>query len=276
MLRAGAAWGTLCGGGAAAHALSCPPQVATRAAVLLLFRQRRPACRPAPSSHCAAQPAPPSYLPATQAQPSYDSPERRAYEQVGFLSKQCLQCSPAGSHAPAQRGSACTAAALPAAAVGDACARARCLAHPCVQVLRRLLRMPSAPALLLLMSYPWWQSYGDGISAGLFYREPETELTVLGQASKGGGPRAHMVLRLLLQTGRSQQEPAAGDPSSRCAVAPMPPQCKTLQHRHLCFAQSTSCESRLAPAAVLRFAGALAAGGRLAADAGGNRRLPGE
>ncbi len=51
------------------------------------------------------------------------------------------------------------------------------------QLLRRLLLLPSKPAVILLQAYPWWMSFGDGFWQGLYYREPETELTVLGQVS---------------------------------------------------------------------------------------------
>lgn len=51
------------------------------------------------------------------------------------------------------------------------------------QVLRRLLRLPSKPAVLLLQTYAWWFSHGDGIPEGLYYKEPEIEMTVLGQVS---------------------------------------------------------------------------------------------
>lgn len=49
------------------------------------------------------------------------------------------------------------------------------------QLLRRLLQLPSKPAVLLLQHYPWWRSPRDGVPQGLYYREPETEMTVLGQ-----------------------------------------------------------------------------------------------
>ena len=51
------------------------------------------------------------------------------------------------------------------------------------QLLRRLQAMPSQPSLLLLQLYPWWQAFGDGVTQGLYYREPENQMTVLGQAS---------------------------------------------------------------------------------------------
>lgn len=53
------------------------------------------------------------------------------------------------------------------------------------QVLRRLLLSPSKPAVVLLQMFPWWRSPGDGVPDGLYYREPETEMTVLGQVTHG-------------------------------------------------------------------------------------------
>ena len=51
------------------------------------------------------------------------------------------------------------------------------------QMLRRMLQRPSQPTLLLLQYYPWMRSFGDGVTQGLYYREPETEMTVIGQVS---------------------------------------------------------------------------------------------
>ena len=62
-------------------------------------------------------------------------------------------------------------------------------------LLRRLQAMPSRPAVLLLQMYPWWQAFGDGATQGLYYREPETEMTVLAQASW----RACLLPNLLLR-----------------------------------------------------------------------------
>lgn len=50
-------------------------------------------------------------------------------------------------------------------------------------MLRRMLQRPSQPTLLLLQYYPWMRSFGDGVTQGLYYREPETEMTVIGQVS---------------------------------------------------------------------------------------------
>lgn len=84
------------------------------------------------------------------------------------------------------------------------------------QVLRRLLRMPSTPAVLLLQAYPWWQAFGDGVTEGLFYREPENELTVLGQ------------VRPAPQAGRLQPRARS---SWRC-LSRCPRPCATLFERH--------------------------------------------
>lgn len=52
------------------------------------------------------------------------------------------------------------------------------------QLLRRLLLLRSQPAVVLLQAYTWWCSFGDGILQGLYYREPEIEMTVLGQVTR--------------------------------------------------------------------------------------------
>ena len=51
------------------------------------------------------------------------------------------------------------------------------------QLLRRLMLLPSKPAVLLLQAYPWWMSFGDGLWQGLYYRKTETEMTVLAQVN---------------------------------------------------------------------------------------------
>ena len=51
------------------------------------------------------------------------------------------------------------------------------------QLLRQVQSIPSQPSVLLLQVYPWWQAFGDGVTHGLFYREPESEMTVMAQAS---------------------------------------------------------------------------------------------
>lgn len=57
-------------------------------------------------------------------------------------------------------------------------------------IVRHLLRMPRAPALLLLHVYPFNQAGGDGVTEGLFYREPEGQLTVLAHVrARMGGAR---------------------------------------------------------------------------------------
>jgi hypothetical protein len=52
---------------------------------------------------------------------------------------------------------------------------------PFERLLRRLLLLPSKPAVLLLEFYPWWMSFGDGVFQGRFNRQPEIDQTVLGQ-----------------------------------------------------------------------------------------------
>lgn len=48
--------------------------------------------------------------------------------------------------------------------------------HSYEALLRQLLSLPSRPAVVLLHHYPWWKAAGDGLSSGLFYREPEGQL----------------------------------------------------------------------------------------------------
>ncbi len=52
-------------------------------------------------------------------------------------------------------------------------------------LLRSLLALPGAPAVVLLHHFPWFKAAGDGRSAGLFYREPEGQLTLLSQVWGG-------------------------------------------------------------------------------------------
>jgi len=47
------------------------------------------------------------------------------------------------------------------------------------QLVRKLLQLPSKPAVVLLHHYAWWMSSGDGKQQGLFYSEPEGQYTVL-------------------------------------------------------------------------------------------------
>ncbi|KAI7842255.1 hypothetical protein COHA_003896 [Chlorella ohadii] len=48
-------------------------------------------------------------------------------------------------------------------------------------LLRKLLRMPRSPAVVVLHHYGWYHSAGDGISAGLYYRAAETHLSTMAQ-----------------------------------------------------------------------------------------------
>lgn len=60
-------------------------------------------------------------------------------------------------------------------------------------LLRSLLALPGAPAVVLLHHFPWFKAAGDGLGAGLYYREPEGQLTLLSHVrgrGRGQGPRA--------------------------------------------------------------------------------------
>ncbi|KAI3430747.1 hypothetical protein D9Q98_009159 [Chlorella vulgaris] len=49
------------------------------------------------------------------------------------------------------------------------------------QLVRKALRLPSRPAVLLLHSYAWYYAFGDGATGGLFYPITEGHLTMLSQ-----------------------------------------------------------------------------------------------
>lgn len=53
------------------------------------------------------------------------------------------------------------------------------------QLLRRLLARKRPPAVVILHHYAWWYSPGDGVDRGLFYREPESALSVFSNVSCG-------------------------------------------------------------------------------------------
>lgn len=55
------------------------------------------------------------------------------------------------------------------------------------QLVRKALRLPSRPAVLLLHSYAWYYAFGDGATGGLFYPITEGHLTMLSQASSRAG-----------------------------------------------------------------------------------------
>lgn len=63
------------------------------------------------------------------------------------------------------------------------------------QLLRRLVSRKYQPAVLILHSYGWWNSFGDGVDRGLFYQQPELQLTAFSHVRGGGGQssagRAH-------------------------------------------------------------------------------------
>lgn len=56
------------------------------------------------------------------------------------------------------------------------------------QLLRRLLARKHQPAVLILHHYGWWNSPGDGVDRGLFYRQPESALSVFSNVRKGACP----------------------------------------------------------------------------------------
>lgn len=49
------------------------------------------------------------------------------------------------------------------------------------QLLRRLLAYPGRPAIMMLHHYSWFDSAGDGLDQGLYYAEPESQLSTLAQ-----------------------------------------------------------------------------------------------
>ncbi|KAL4427825.1 hypothetical protein ABPG75_001914 [Micractinium tetrahymenae] len=49
------------------------------------------------------------------------------------------------------------------------------------QLLRRLLAYPGRPAIMMLHHYSWFESTGDGLNQGLYYAEPESQLSTLAQ-----------------------------------------------------------------------------------------------
>ncbi|KAL4854370.1 hypothetical protein ACK3TF_004888 [Chlorella vulgaris] len=49
------------------------------------------------------------------------------------------------------------------------------------QLLRRVLRLPGQPAVVLLHSYAWLLAAGDGVTEGLFYTNTEGQLATLAQ-----------------------------------------------------------------------------------------------
>ena len=78
------------------------------------------------------------------------------------------------------------------------------------QLLRRLLALPGRPAVIMLHHYGWWEAAGDGLDRGLYYRQPEADLTTLAQVGLGQG-----------RVGRRK---AGGPKQRRCFSSPMPQQ----------------------------------------------------
>ena len=63
-------------------------------------------------------------------------------------------------------------------------------------LVRQVAALPSRPAVVLLHHYAWWKAEGDGAAAGLFYREPEGQLTTYSQVGGWGLGRAGGVRRM--------------------------------------------------------------------------------
>jgi hypothetical protein len=55
------------------------------------------------------------------------------------------------------------------------------------QLLRKLLRLPNSPAIIMLHHYAWYFSFGDGVDSGLFYRQAEEQLGTMAQVWLGVG-----------------------------------------------------------------------------------------
>ena len=49
------------------------------------------------------------------------------------------------------------------------------------QLLRKLARLPRAPAVVVLHHYAWYFAVADGLQAGQYYRAPEQHLSTLAQ-----------------------------------------------------------------------------------------------
>lgn len=93
------------------------------------------------------------------------------------------------------------------------------------QVLRHVLRLPKAPAVLMLQVYPWHQGGGDeGVTAGLFYREPEGQQTVFGSYYDVPVVSLRAAAYHLMRLGvdgfkaRGSRGAAANEPPGRCLL----------------------------------------------------------
>lgn len=49
------------------------------------------------------------------------------------------------------------------------------------QLVRRVLRMPRAPAVIMLHHYAWWHAAADGADGGIFYAPAEAQLGTMAQ-----------------------------------------------------------------------------------------------
>ena len=70
-------------------------------------------------------------------------------------------------------------------------------------------RIEHQPAVVLLHHYPWYKAAGDGLDKGLYYREPEHQLTMYSYVRTG-------------QPGGALTGRAVGKPSRPCAAAVTP------------------------------------------------------
>ncbi|EFN58305.1 expressed protein [Chlorella variabilis] len=67
------------------------------------------------------------------------------------------------------------------------------------QLLRKLLRLPASPAVIVLHHYAWFYAYGDGVEAGLYYRPAEAQLSTLAQYYDIPAPSVRNALYRMMQ-----------------------------------------------------------------------------
>lgn len=85
-------------------------------------------------------------------------------------------------------------------------------------LLRKLLKLGSAPAVIQLHHYAWWLNDGDGLDRGLFYRPTEPQLQVFANVSAAAECSASMPLLPLLPVLASRQ--GAGSAHTLCPARP--------------------------------------------------------
>ncbi|KAL4440672.1 hypothetical protein ABPG77_000381 [Micractinium sp. CCAP 211/92] len=69
------------------------------------------------------------------------------------------------------------------------------------QLLRKLARLPGAPAVVVLHHYAWWFCHGDGIKGGLYYRAAEAQFATLAQYYDMPSPSVRDAAWPLMQAG---------------------------------------------------------------------------